>query len=287
MVTIFDSQVPYRSPKKNASPAANLRSKNSAEWKKWMDSQIKNIAVFDAPRLSSPSDARKHHREDAECGEEPLRIGVETGGQSPEYTERLRPKSSWSGLHSLNESREFRLPTPITERKLSGQSNFSRPLSRQSIGSFRTVDRHGNTMGRLYEDSSSVKLFNRQDTRASPAEPTKSTRSIDLSNSPNRRLAIKTAREARLNRSPGSLSTIRQADGLKDVKDIQFRSIRGGSPYSTRNKENETSLAMHKKDNMSELHTTIDSKRMVDMFLHSRREREDTPDRDADVPAFI
>lgn len=296
MVTIFDSQIPYRSPKKNFSPAANLRSKNSAEWKKWMDCQIKNIAVFDAPKLSSPSDARRHHREDAECGEEPLRIGVGTGSHNPEYTETLRPKSSLSGLHNLNESREFRLPTPITERKLSGQSNFSRPLSRQSIGSFKTVDRHGTTMSRLYEDSSSVKRSNQQDTRTSPAGPTKSARSIDLSNSPNRRLAIKTAREARLNRSPRSLSTIRQVDDSRDVKDIQFRSIRGASsPYSTRNKENEMSPpSVHTKDKtaaeiskLSELHTPIDSKRMVDDFLHKRRVQEDTPDHDADVPAFI
>lgn len=282
MATIFDSQVPYRSPQKNVSPATNLRSKNSAEWKKWMDSQINNIAVFDAPRLSSPLDARKHHRENAECGEEPLRIGVGTGSQNPAFIERLRPKSSFSGLQNLNESREFRLPTPITERKLSSQSNFSRPLSRQSVGSFKTADRaliDGNTITRLYEDLSSVKLSNRQDTGDAPAEkPTRSTRSIDISNSPNRRLAIKTAREARLNRSPGGLSTVRQVDDSKDVKDIQFRSIRGGSPYSAGNKENETSPAMHKKEY---------SKSMIDNFIHTRRVQENTPERDADAPAFI
>jgi hypothetical protein len=285
MATIFDSQVPYRSPKKNASSTANLRSKNSAEWKKWMESQISNIAVFEAPRLSSPLNARKHHRENAECDEEPLQIGFGTSSQNPGYTERLRPKSSLHGLRNLDDSREFRLPTPITERKLSGPSNFSRPLSRQSVGSFKQGHRSlgdGNMVTRLYEDLNNVKHSNRQDIRDVPAEPTRSTRSIEISNSPNRRLAIKTAREARLNRSPGGLSTIRQVDDSKDVKDIQFRSIRGASQYSTHNKENETSPAMHKKD-----HSTTDSERMVEGFLKARRLRDDTPECDADVPAFI
>ncbi|CRG87178.1 hypothetical protein PISL3812_04195 [Talaromyces islandicus] len=297
MATIFDSQVPYRSPKKNASsPTANLRSKNSAEWKKWMDSQINNIAVFEAPRLSSPLDVRKHHRENAECDEEPLRMGFGTGTQSLMYTEKLRPKSSLSGLQNLNESQDFRLPTPVAERKLTGQSNFSRPLSRQSVGSFKTVDRcsvDGNMITRLYEDLNSVKLSKQQDIRDAPTEPTRSTRSIEISNSPNRRLAIKAAREARLNRSPGGLGTVRQVDDSKDVKNIQFRSIRGASPYATRNKENEMSPTMHKDQtavaapNLSGLHATTDGKRMVDGFLKKRRALEDAPDCDADVPAFI
>ncbi|KAH8702428.1 hypothetical protein BGW36DRAFT_290785 [Talaromyces proteolyticus] len=299
IATIFDSQVPYRSPKKHGSSGMGIRSKNSAEWKNWMDTQMNNITVFDAPKLICQPVPRDHHREDAECDEEPILISPPTRDRLIEYNEMTQPRTSLSELRKLYTLRDLRPTASTTETKPLEQSNFSRPLSRQSVASLRTTGRSAvNSCAKdLCAVSENNNIPHQQDIRDPPGETFRTVRSkrlVDIANSSNRSLAIRTAREARINRSPDERCTMRQVDDQKGAKTVQFRSVREGPDDTLGNKENERSPSVNRKgksvvrlSDLTGLHSTIDSKRMVDLFLDSRRGRENNAERDTPSPAFI
>ncbi|EED12922.1 conserved hypothetical protein [Talaromyces stipitatus ATCC 10500] len=266
MATIYDVQVPYKSPRRQKSPAVESGPRNSAEWRHW----VMNKVDFDSPDLLSQ---REHHREDAECDgeaipQEPPR------SRDPSYTTTDRDVS----LSQLRQIYASRQDVQEIEPKPYGQNNFSRPMSRQSMGSLRAAARLS-ANSRL-QQSHEVEIHQFGIQRGYPADPfSNETREYPylINNSPFNRQAIRTAREARLNRSMARRNTLKQADDQPDAKAVQFRSIRGVSNNGQRNKENHMSPSFREKDKaiglskLEDLPNKTGGNRMVEDFLQNRR----------------
>lgn len=286
MATIFTSQGTYTSPKKASSLAAEARIRPSTEWKSWMNSQINKIDEFESTRLSKGSWSRDHYREETQ---------IDGEAQQASATEQIPRSASGEGKRASpprakesNTSRNVSDRSPLMELKIPAQSNFSRPLSRQAMAPARVSP--SNSLSHCsYQESGSIggspcslqthdhpsSKFTSNPDRFSF---TKSNESIEIPESPTPRRSLRATREARLHRSPVARSTIRPIVDRNDAKAVQFRSIRGMYEYGRFTNENTRnpggthdpeSAEMHKQ--LQGIHSTIDSKRMVDLFLSSRR----------------
>jgi hypothetical protein len=273
MATIYDAQVPYKSPKRYESQATETGPKNSAEWRHWMDFQMDSISNFNTANVGIQ---REHHREDSECDGEPIqRSPIENSISSNANTSR---DDSLSRLRQIYTSRQVS-QIADSDIKVQGQNNFSRPLSRQSIVSLRTLARQSSFNGKrqyLYQGIDS----NRPDTQGGHQTDSFFNESPEGPVSPSRRQTIRAVRQARLSRANMRRNTLRQADGQQDAKAVQFRSIREAPSIGRYNKENEMSPSMRAKkkatgiSGLEDLHTTIDRNDMVEKFLDSRRGRQ-------------
>jgi hypothetical protein len=278
MATIYDIQVPYKSPSRQDSPTIEPGPRNSAEWKEWVRYQMDNLDTFDAPH---PASQREHHHEDAECDGKAL-------PQEPpwdfisRYTTIDRDKS-FNRLQQTYTSRQGLLGTELRAHE---QNNFSRPTSRLSTSSLRAAAQREHS---IHEDELNH-LGNQQ---GHPADPFSGEKPYIVNNSPSRRQAIRAAREARLNRGMTRRNTLK-LDDQPDAKAVQFRSIREVPNTGKRNKENEMSPSLreiHKGSRLSKLEaipkTTGGSKRMVDDFLLDRRIGRQSPDSITSESAFV
>lgn len=279
MATIYDIQVPYKSPRRQDSPAMEPGPRSSAEWKEWVKYQMDNLDKFDAPH---PVSQREHHREGAECDGKPL-----------------PPESPWdviSRYTATNRAKPFnRLQQTYTSRQdlaekqftTHGQNNFSRPISRQSMGSLRAAAQRQHS---IYE----AELNHLGVQRGHPVDPFFNEKPYIISNSPSRRQAIRAAREARLNRGMTGRNTLKLDDDQPDAKAVQFRSIREVPNIGKQNKENEMSPSMRDKyrgiglSKLEDMPKTMGgSKRMVDDFLLDRQPAGQSPDSVASESAFV
>jgi hypothetical protein len=285
MATIFTSHgTSYNSPK-IGSFTAETRAGPTAEWKSWMNSQINKIDDSGSCRLPRGPLSRDHYREEAQIdGEGQQTIAVDDLRVSVGREGRASPRAK-----EMNISRNISDRSPLMELQIPGRSNFSRPLSRQtntpvtllprlpSDGSVRVAPGSFQTHG--YPSSSLISSPDR-------FSLAKSNESIDNPESPTPRRTLRASREARWHRSPVTRSTIRPIVDKNDAKAVQFRSIRSIQDNSKLTKENmrnfgasydTESAEMHQQ--LQGIHSTIDSKRMVDLFLSSRRgQREDSED---------
>ncbi|OKL57489.1 hypothetical protein UA08_07049 [Talaromyces atroroseus] len=271
VATIYDAQVPYKSPKRHESQATETGPRNSSEWRHWMNYQMDSISNFNTSNLGSE---REHHREDSECDGEPIQ-------RSPIENAAISSHPNGSRDESLGRLRQIYTSRQVSqiEDTVQGQNNFSRPLSRQSMGAFQTLARHSSINGKQRylnqgTDSNLPNIPRGHQTdllfNESPEGPV----------SPSRRQTIRAAREARLSRGNIRQNTLRQGDDQQDAKAVQFRSIREAPSVAKRNKENEMPQSTKEKmkttgtSGIEDIHMTIGSKRMVDMFLDSRRGRQ-------------
>lgn len=279
MATIYDIQVPYKSPRRKDSPAIEPGPRSSAEWKEWVKYQMDNLDKFDAPH---PAGQREHHREDAECDGKPL------PPESPwdvisRYTAPDRDKS-FNRLQQIHTSRR---DLPEAEFKPHGQNNFSRPISRQSMGSLRAAAQRQHSVQEAELNHLAIQ-------RGHPVDPFFNEKSYIINNSPSRRQAIRAAREARLNRGVARRNTLKLDDDQLDAKAVQFRSIRNVPNIGKRNKENEMSPSMRDKyrgagfSKLEDMPKTMGgSKRMVDDFLLDRLPGRQSPNSVTSESAFV
>ncbi|KAE8555415.1 hypothetical protein EYB25_000110 [Talaromyces marneffei] len=273
MATIYDVQVPYKSPRRQDSSAIEPGPRNSAEWKEWVNYQMNNLDIFEAPK---PVSQREHHREDAE------------------YDGRALPQeSAWDIISSyaapdkkksfnrFQQSSTYQQDLPGTDFKALEQNNFSRPISRQSMGS-------------LHETTHEAEPNHLGIQRNHPADPFSSEKPYSLDNAPSRRQAIRAAREARLNRGMPRRNRLNLTEDQPGAKAVQFRSIREVPSICKRNKENEMSPSVrdrHKGTGLSKLEDLPQmrggSKRMVDDFILGSQLSRRSPDSVTSGNAFV
>lgn len=278
MATIYDIQVPYKSPKRKVSPVIEPGPKSSAEWKEWVSYQMDNLDKFDVPH---PTSQREHHREDAECD------GKALPPESPwDVISRYTAPDRDNSFNRLQQIHTTRQDLPETEFKPHGQNNFSRPISRQSMGSLRAVAQRQHSVHEAEVNQLAIQ-------RGHPVDPFFNEKPYIINNSPSRRQAIRAAREVRLNRGMTRRNTLRLDDDQLDVKAVQFRSIREVPNIGKRNKENELSPSVRDKyrglglSKLQDMPKTMGgSKRMVDDFLLDRRPVQ-SPDSVTSESAFV
>lgn len=279
MATIYDIQVPYKSPRRKDSPAIEPGPRSSAEWKEWVKYQMDNLDKFDVPHSASQ---REHHREDAECD------GQALPQESPwdvisRYTTTDRDKS----LNRLQQTYTSRQSLPVTEFRTHEQNNFSRPISRQSMISLRAAAQRQHSIHETEPSHLGIQ-------RGHPADPFFGEKPYMINTPPSGRQAIRAAREARLNRGVSRRNTLKLEDDQPDVKAVQFRSIRDVPDIGKRNKENEMSPSRRDHFKRSGLFKMEDmpktmggSKRMVDDFLLDRRPGRQSPESVTSESAFV
>ncbi|KKA17722.1 hypothetical protein T310_8332, partial [Rasamsonia emersonii CBS 393.64] len=280
MATIFTSHgTTYTSPKKASSLTAETRIRPSTEWKSWMNSQINKIDEFESSKLSKGPLSRDHYREETQIDGEAQQAGA--ADNPPRSASGNEKRASPPRAKESNTSRNVSDRSPLMELKIPAQSNYSRPLSRQTNAPVMAPARVSPSNSLLlcpYQESGGIhhpsSKFTSNPDRFSFA---KSNESIETPESPTPRRSLRATREARLQRSSVTRSTIRPIVDRNDAKAVQFRSIRGVHDYGRFTNENtrnpggthDPESEMHKQ--LQGIHSTIDSKRMVELFLSSRR----------------
>ncbi|KAL1956779.1 hypothetical protein VTO42DRAFT_6833 [Malbranchea cinnamomea] len=120
-VTILaNHRVPYSPRKENVAHSSDKVEKTSGEWKEWMNSQMDIInvtpVVTDFPRT--------HYREETQIDDDGFRVEQCTGGQANEFSFQ---QTTDSEIRSTEQPR-----LPLTELPCLSQRNFSRPSRRVS-----------------------------------------------------------------------------------------------------------------------------------------------------------
>lgn len=264
--TIYDAPVVYQSPRKQGSEPLDIGPKSSADWRRWMSNQLDECDVH----KNSEYTKREHVWEDAECDEDWNEKSIDSAkGES-----HCHLQHTYSSLQDR-----------ATDTRSHGPNNFSRPISRQSMGSLR-VTAQSSASYKLHQPARGVEIDSigvqkRLDDDPFVNDPQKSPCSDSIS--PSHRRAIRAAREARLSRGMRR-NTLRQTVDQKDPEAVEFRSIRQGSNTSTNNLENGRDTIFQEKYKAGEQVCKMDGNRLVEDFLNSRRSR---PIPDADESVFL
>lgn len=284
--TIFTSQrAVYKSPRRSSSSSPlKTQAKPSLDWQQWMSSQIE--------RIESTSPTREHVREDAQFQEDDDEIFMGMIRRAP------GPGQESTAVPYIASEPKQDDSQPIEESRVTPQNNFSRPFSRSS--SVRTI-----LPSQTIEPGSTVKTVSKLSAVDSIADfPFPSVRvSSDQTLSPIR------TRTANSSSIPGSPTPQRVVPDLpkRNMTQEQYRRysarrpIGNGKPTSLRayrdfnalNNENQWQKEDH-ESMMEEYHknqdghSPVSSKRMVEMFLNSRRRPvESVLDGSAPGQAFI
>lgn len=282
MATIFSEKTAYDPSSKKVGA--------TEDWMSWMHAQINSLDGL-APVEGTAQAVRAHHREGAEMDGQPMQVDVShdktpcvSGAEERGSIQRERDTSS---------SRYDNTRTTSMGRRVIGTSNFSRPLSRQSMGSLRLVTQKiddGNFIHRLDNISSGGIMRNDQrsqlaDDAASLSSPCAAEKVADCNHSPTPMMSLRAARKARLNRSPIRQATIRHVTDKSDARALSFHTVRSVPEWAL--KENQGASPGDKDlRSLEGLHSTIDSKRLVDIFLNSRRGPREQPEDDTER-AFV
>ncbi|PWY72930.1 hypothetical protein BO70DRAFT_413517 [Aspergillus heteromorphus CBS 117.55] len=264
MATIFESErTAYSSPKRNAPDAK----RPSADWQQWMHTQMARIENI-APR--------RHYREEAQIEDEGADFTYRTPAQNPAPRQSLED-DMW------------------TSCKVTATSNFSRPFSRSS--SLRTTVTAKEqpvppppapvpTPPKVSGSSSGQSLFINQCETGSnslalspmqvalnnrPRAPESPTPRRDATDKPQWQSASKRYGQYRPKWSPGT----------QDVKPFQGRSSRSHRDHRRLTNENMRAENVYggvpsPDTQLQNTYSPMSSKRMVEMFLESRRRRMGT-----------
>jgi hypothetical protein len=286
--TIFVPQrTTYSSPKRSARVASSrTHVKPSADWHQWMSSQI--------DRIEQASPTREHVREDAQFQDD------------DEYLTRIAQQVPIPGPVSINcintpTSQGYAEHKSSVEIRVPSQGNFSRPFSQAS--NMRTILASQKFDSRaMAQDHSStpatgpVAISNEnaspkssqivEDEMLSPIRIRSSNMQPPESPTPKKMGAKRTWTQEQHRRYSARRPPISQ-----DGKPGQFRSMRNqrdsrGNNENVRHQHefNDVMENYHLQD----IHSTISSKRMVDMFLDSRRQQmSETSDNKTATEAFI
>jgi hypothetical protein len=202
---------------------------------------------------------------------------------------------------NANMSRNTTGRSPLTDLSIPRRSNFSRPMSRQSMASVKAGARppvEHSSQRHIHQDGDSTTSVRRPyqphihetprlSSETDPFYTAREKQSVESLRSPTSRMSLRATREARLKRSPMARNPTRQVTDQGDARAVQFRSIRAVPDDGRRNNENVPSprekYDFENTDMYSQLHglhSTIDTKKMVELFLDSRRKHQGSSDMD-------
>ncbi|KXG50034.1 uncharacterized protein PGRI_060010 [Penicillium griseofulvum] len=288
--TIFTPQrTTYRSRKRTnraSSPASHVNP--SADWQQWMSSQIE--------RIEQASPTREHIREDAQYQDEDEYL-TSIARRAPIAV--FAPASATLPKVPDNQSTTERKSS--VENRVPSQSNFSRPLIPAS--GMRTTlplqtTKSENT-AQIHANSLVMDINARSDENTSPKpipiscnqEPSP----IRLRSGNMQPPESPTPKGVRSKRSwtkeQQRRYSARRAPIAQDSRINHFRSMRtqrGRANNENAREQAEYNDIMDSYSQIQDIHSTISSKRMVDLFLDSRRRQMgEVTDNDATTEAFL
>jgi hypothetical protein len=288
--TIFASQrTAYSSPRRpGRASSSRLNANPSADWQKWMSSQI--------DRIEQASPTREHIREDAQFqddDEDLTNIARHTLITSP---------ASPLGMFNTSGSNGHTQCGTLIEKRLPSQSNFSRPFGQFSsiqpilpLQAAKLDDAVEKNLGRSSKDL----VVNSNETISPQLIPNARTQGLSPirlrsgnmqppeSPTPNR-----VATKRSFTKDQQRRYSVRRAPISQDGRASQFRSMRSQRDYRGNNEnqkqQDEYGDMMESYHQLQDVHSTISSKRMVDIFLDSRRRQMgDSTDNKAATEAFL
>ncbi|PGH07523.1 hypothetical protein AJ79_06258 [Helicocarpus griseus UAMH5409] len=292
-VTILTSErLPYR-PKDTGGYTRNDRqTKPSADWRSWMSSQM-DLLETAANNYSMPQYDQlrnSHYREDTQINDDTYDQRVE---ESPTKADETQ-SSSTETPEKLSSCAGQR--PPLMELKSFAQSNFSRPLrlspdvplrvSRTTarkpsvvIGSESPHSVHINTDANLDSASLTGSNLPRDASRSPSVSPLVYSKPrfsdyaknpVTPTRAPKNLQSTVSIRHVNEQESPSGPSS----DPIKTSKAVNVNSMRSRRDNGGVTNENARGIRAHSKNNLSalgDIHSTISSKRMVDLFLSQRR----------------
>lgn len=292
IVTILSSQrTAYSSPKRPAgSRSPGVPIQPSSDWQKWMSSEVE--------RLESPGLVRGHVRQNAEAFDDDdfrARLPfIVPGNYSSNFVSGGQPDTA---VRDSSDSWKT--------SKIPPQSNFSRPFSRSS--SVRTIVPPQKGLDN-YAAQPSTPLFPTPDPATDSGSPSFSIpnpfeskiaqspmgpRSSSLLQAPESPTPNRNAGEAQQRRATNELYRRypnRRApvplDAITQTRPLRtHRGQRKATDENIRNEDGRSDMMDQRK--LRDIHSTISSKRMVEMFLDSRRRQMGTEASDASGAVFL
>ncbi|KAF9250518.1 uncharacterized protein N7518_005539 [Penicillium psychrosexuale] len=289
--TIFTSQrTTYSSPKRtNRASSSTPNVKSSADWQQWMSSQIE--------RIEQASPTREHIRECAQYQDD------------DEYFISIARRAPVA-VSAPGSATVIRVPDSqsITERKASAenripsQSNFSRPLTQAS--GMRTImplqTTKSENMVQSYANSLSLDTAAKSGENDSPKsipvacnqQPSPIRLRSGNMQPPESPTPKGVGAKRSLTKEQQRRYSSRRAPISQDNRINHFRSMRTQRDNRANNEnvrqQYEYNDMMENYHQLQDIHSTVSSKRMVDMFLDSRRRQMgEVTDNDTTTEAFL
>lgn len=275
--TIFESRrTPYSSPRKAARSSSSISiatTQPSADWQQWVNSQM--------ARIEELTPIRDHYREDTQIHdseEDSIFSAVSINSTTPKNSQDL--------------SKDLRRQ-PSVSSKISGRSNFSRPFNRSPSvrtivsplkipasatvlsSSISTTSPTRNTAVSTGGQSLSVP-GNLEDSPSLSPMRMRSNNTLQFPESPTPKRGAAATQQRKWAHEQYRRYSYRRPPVGQDAKAVQYRSIRGSrdnkrvTNENIRNEEGGDGTTEEYKKPQN-IHSTISSKRMVEMFLSSRR----------------
>jgi hypothetical protein len=288
--TIFAPQRTAYSSPKHPAPAlpSRLHVNPSADWQKWMSTQI--------DRIDQASPTREHIREDAQFQDDDeylTKITRQAAVAAPTPPDGLISTAGSNGHTERSISLEKRLPT---------QSNFSRLFGQvstiQPILPLQTVKLAIPLPNNLAKASNGLSVDSNENISPKPVSiaRTQGLSPIRLRSGnmqpPESPTPKRVATKQSWTKEQQRRYSARRAPIGQDGRASQFRSMRSqldhGENSENRRQQDEYDDMMESYHQLQDIHSTISSKRMVDIFLDSRRRQMGEPmDKKTTTEAFL
>jgi hypothetical protein len=270
--TIFAPQrTTYSSPKRANRVSSSTPHKNpSADWQQWMSSQIE--------RIEQASPTREHIREDAQYQDDDEYF-TSLARQAP-----VAVSAPSSAVVKIQDSQSITERKASAENQVPSQSNFSRPLiqaSGRTVMPLQTTK--SENMAQAHANSLSMDTATKSGENVSPKpilvacnqEPSPIRLRSGNMQPPESPTPKGVGAKRSWTKEQQRRYSARRAPIAQDSRINHFRSMRTQRD-SRANNENarqrdEYSDMMESYHRLQDIHSTISSKRMVDMFLDSRR----------------
>ncbi|OQE75565.1 hypothetical protein PENNAL_c0073G04266 [Penicillium nalgiovense] len=288
--TIFAPQrTAYSSPKRANRVLSSTPHKNpSADWQQWMSSQIE--------RIEQASPTREHIREDAQYQDDDEHF-TNLARRAP-----VAVSATSSAVVKVQNSQSITERRASTENKVPSQSNFSRPLI-QASGMRTVVPLHttkSENMAQAHANSLSMDTATKCDENVSPKpipvacnqEPSPIRLRPGNMQPPESPTPKGVGAKRSWTKEQQRRYSARRAPIAQDSRINHFRSMRTQRDYRANNENarqrDEYSDMMESYHQIQDIHSTISSKRMVDMFLDSRRRQMgENTDNNTSTEAFL
>ncbi|CAI7660740.1 unnamed protein product [Penicillium crustosum] len=289
--TIFTQQrTKYSSPRRAnriSSPAPHVNP--SADWQQWMSSQIE--------RIEQASPTREHIREDAQYQDDDEYF-TSIARRAPVAVST--PASTT--LLNVPDSQNITDRTTSTEYKVPSQSNFSRPLIQasgmrtivplQTTKSENIAQAHTNSLAMDTAPNSGENVSPKPVPVACNQEPSPIRLRSGNMQPPESPTPKGVGTKRSWTKEQQRRYSARRAPIAQDSRVNYFRSMRAQRDNRTNNEnarqQDEYTDMMENYHQIQDLHSTISSKRMVDLFLDSRRRQMgEVTDNDTTAEAFL
>lgn len=283
-------RVEYSPTRRNSGRNWDRVGKGSAEWKQWMSSQMD---IINSSPVDTTTTFPGHYREGAQINDDGFQLEACVGGHPSESQDDSPPE--------LQDTETTRPPL-VELPSLSQSNNFSRPLRRSPSGlvslrdtpvqkpsitaadhspsttaiitnaEAKTCSSKGSSQSRSPSKTPNASPLANHKTE-SPGQMTTPTRDIQR----NRNTSVLRSRLAQYRTPPLATSRAREENaGL--TKENQNLHDNHNSPPLRKHTENDLAK-------LENIHSTIGSKRMVDIFLSDRRRQMGSDEEDEAMPA--